>query len=122
MDAMRNRGMTLLAIPHNGNASNGLMFAEHKTYGGSELTKAYAETRMRNEPLYEVTQIKGTSETLPTLSPNDEFANFEIWDYMLGPTGGASKHKVGGYVRDALLRGLKLDAAGKGNPSSTVDR
>ena len=106
----------LLAIPHNGNASNGLMFAESKTYGGSVLDKAYAETRMRNEPLYEVTQIKGTSETFPALSPNDEFASFEIWDYLLGPTGEHPKHKVGGYIRDAYLRGLKLEAEGKGNP------
>jgi hypothetical protein len=48
------------------------MFAESKTYGGSVLDKAYAETRMRNEPLYEITQIKGTSETFPALSPNDD--------------------------------------------------
>src|SRR5262245_43374589 len=116
MDSMRASGMTLLAIPHNGNASDGLMFPEGKTYGGSELTKAYAETRMRNEKLYEVTQIKGTSETFPALSPTDEFANFEIWDYTLGPTGQHPKHKVGSYMRDAYLRGLKLEAEGKGNP------
>lgn len=116
MDSMRGSGMTLLAIPHNGNASNGLMFAVSKTYGGSKFDKAYADTRMRNEPLYEVTQIKGTSETFPTLSPNDEFASFEIWDYMLGPSGEHPKNKVGGYVRDAYLRGLKLEAEGNGNP------
>ena len=116
MDSMRAKGMTLLAIPHNGNASNGLMFPESRTYGGSELTTEYAETRMRNEKLYEIAQIKGTSETFPTLSPNDEFANFEIWDYTLGPTGEHPKHKIGSYVRDAFLRGLKLEAEGKGNP------
>src|SRR5262245_29460001 len=116
MDSMRAKGMTLLAIPHNGNASNGLMFPESRSYGGSELTREYAETRMRNEKLYEIAQIKGTSETFPALSPNDEFANFEIWDYTLGPTREHPKNKVGGYVRDAFLRGMKLEAEGKGNP------
>src|SRR5262245_5905907 len=116
MDTLRAKGMTLLAIPHNGNASDGLMFPAGTTYGGSSITKAYSDARMRNEKLYEVTQIKGTSETFPTLSPTDEFANFEIWDYTLGPTGQHPKNKVGSYVRDAYLRGLKLEAEGKGNP------
>src|SRR5262245_200446 len=116
MDSMRDKGMTLLAVPHNGNASNGLMFPVSKTYGGSELTRDYSETRMRNEKLYEIAQIKGTSETFPTLTPNDEFANFEIWDYTLGPTGEHPRNKVGSYARDAFRRGLLLEAQGKGNP------
>ena len=109
-------GRSLLAIPHNGNASDGLMFAVEKSYGGSALTKEYAETRMRNEPVYEITQIKGTSETSPRLSPNDEFAGFELWDYMLSADAAPPRNHVGGYARDAFLRGLKLDAAGNGNP------
>jgi hypothetical protein len=116
MDELRGKGTVLVAIPHNGNASDGLMFPEEKSYGGSALTREYSETRMRNEPLYEITQIKGTSETLPSLSPNDEFAGFEIWDYTLATDASHPKHKIGGYARDAFLRGLKLEAEGKGNP------
>jgi hypothetical protein len=71
---------------------------------------------MRNEPVYEVTQIKGTSETHPELSPNDEFASFELWDYTLSADARAPQHRLGGYVREAFVRGLALEAAGKGNP------
>lgn len=116
MDLQRENGAQLLAVPHNGNASDGLMFPIGTSYGGSNVDSAYAETRMRNEPLYELTQIKGTSETLPVLSPNDEFANFELWDYTLASTATAPEHKVGGYMREALIRGLALQAEGKGNP------
>jgi hypothetical protein len=86
------------------------------TLSNEPLTRAYAETRMRNEPLYELTQIKGTSETLPVLSPNDEFANFEIRDYTLASTATPPENKVGGYMREALIRGMALAAEGKGNP------
>jgi hypothetical protein len=116
MDLQRENGAELLAVPHNGNASDGLMFPIGTSYGGSDLDSTYAETRMRNEPLYELTQIKGTSETLPVLSPNDEFANFEIWDYTLASTATPPEKKVGGYMREALIRGLALQADGKGNP------
>jgi hypothetical protein len=116
MDLQRTNGSQVLAVPHNGNASDGMMFPVGKTYGGSSLNSAYAETRMRNEPVYELTQIKGTSETLPILSPNDEFANFELWDYTLASTATPPKNKVGGYMREALIRGLALEADGKGNP------
>lgn len=116
MDAQRSSGATLLAIPHNGNASDGLMFPEGTSYGGSTLDAAYAETRMRNEPVYEITQIKGTSETHPDLSPNDEFGAFELWDYTLATDAKHPTHRVGSYVREALIRGLKLELEGKGNP------
>ena len=116
MDALRANGTTLLAIPHNGNASDGLMFPMDESYGGSAVNKAYAETRMRNEPLYEITQIKGTSETHPKLSPNDEFANFELWDYTLSADAEPPKNKAGGYARDAFLRGIALERQGRGNP------
>lgn len=72
MDVQRQSGAVLLAIPHNGNASDGLMFPESTSYGGSTVGKSYAENRMRNEPIYEISHIKGTSETHPSLSPNDE--------------------------------------------------
>jgi len=116
MDKERQDGASVLAIPHNGNASDGLMFPIEKSYGGSALNKAYADARMRNEKLYEISQIKGTSETLPSLSPNDEFAGFEIWDYTLASTATPPVHKRGGYMREALVRGLLLEQTGKGNP------
>jgi len=116
MEAQRKRGASVLAIPHNGNASNGLMFPEDTSYGGSAVNKTYAETRMRNEPLYEISQIKGTSETHPLLSPNDEFAGFEIWDYTLSADAKPPEHRKGGYAREAVIRGLKLDQEGRGNP------
>lgn len=116
MDGQRAAGNDLLAIPHNGNASDGLMFPVERSYGGSELTSSYAETRMRNEPVYELTQIKGTSETHPILSPNDEFGNFELWDYTLSATATPPDNKRGGYMREALVRGLKIERDGNGNP------
>jgi len=72
-------GGSLLAIPHNGNLSNGMMFALN-TFEGNPLTREWAEARARWEPMYEVTQIKGDGETQPSLSPSDEFSNFERWD------------------------------------------
>jgi len=72
-------GGSILAIPHNGNISSGRMFSL-QTLSGNPITREYAETRMRWEPLYEVTQYKGDGETHPYLSPDDEFADFESWD------------------------------------------
>lgn len=116
MDNQRAKGNELLAVPHNGNASDGLMFPLEESHGGSKIGKAYSETRMRNEPVYEITQIKGTSETHPSLSPNDEFGSFELWDYTLASTATPPEHKQGGYVREALVRGLKYEKENKGNP------
>ena len=116
MDKQRAAGNDLLAVPHNGNASDGIMFPIKQSYGGSDLNADYTAARMRNEPVYELTQIKGTSETHPALFPNDEFGNFEIWDYTLAPTATPPKHKRGGYAREAIIRGLKLQNEGQGNP------
>ena len=81
MDAYEKKtGGQVLAIPHNGNLSNGLMYSA-ETYDGKPMDRAYAEARASHEPLLEATQIKGDSETHPYLSPNDEFANFERWDF-----------------------------------------
>ena len=116
MGRQRKKGAKLFAVPHNGNASDGLMFPEETSYGGSSMSKEYAQIRMLNEPLYEITQIKGTSETHPALSPTDEFASFELWDYTLSDKAEEPKNKRGSYARDAIIRGLQLEAAGKGNP------
>lgn len=115
MGKQRAQGATLLAIPHNANASDGLMFSL-QTQDGKPLSEAYIRTREENEPLYEITQIKGTSETNPALSPNDEFAGFEQWDYTLSADGLRPTHRKGSFARQALLDGLSFDARGLGNP------
>ena len=109
-------GGEVLAIPHNGNISNGRMFDE-TTFTGKELNRAYAEARARWEPLAEVTQTKGDGETHPFLSPNDEFANFERWDFgnfMAVPK--ENKMLQHEYARSALKLGLALDAKLGANP------
>ncbi len=107
MDLQRANGSKLLAIPHNGNLSNGVMFATTDSEG-SPISKAYAETRARNEPLTEIIQTKGQSETHPLMSPNDEFAGFEIWTKpVAGP--GVVKIVETNYVRNAYGNGLKLE-------------
>lgn len=116
MDGQRAQGNDVLAVPHNGNASDGLMFPVEESYGGSALNSEYAAARMRNESVYEITQIKGTSETHPALYPDDEFGQFELWDYTLASTATPPEHKQGGYAREALIRGLQLESAGNGNP------
>ncbi|MDO6761302.1 DUF3604 domain-containing protein [Tamlana sp. 2_MG-2023] len=105
-----------LAIPHNGNMSNGWMFRLER-YDGSPLTKAWAEARARWEVLYEIYQYKGASETHPSLSPNDEFANFEIWDTsdLAGNIKPEDAIKYE-YIRQALQNGLALEKKFGVNP------
>ncbi|MDH5737203.1 MAG: DUF3604 domain-containing protein, partial [Gammaproteobacteria bacterium] len=113
MDARRGEGINVLAIPHNSNGSDGMMFALNKT-DGSPFDAAYVDQRMRNEPLVEITQVKGTSDAHPLLSPNDEWADFEIMEYKIA-TVEHSKPQ-GSYVREAYGNGLKM-AVDKGiNP------
>ncbi|MEY4270859.1 MAG: hypothetical protein RLZZ58_2075 [Pseudomonadota bacterium] len=109
-------GGRALAIPHNGNLSNGLMFAE-TDFAGAPVTAAYAAARQRWEPLYEVTQIKGDGETHPALSTRDEFADYYRWDR--GNFGTALKTPdmlPREYARAALMRGLALEAKLGVNP------
>jgi hypothetical protein len=115
MDDQRAKGSTLFAIPHNGNASDGRMF-ELTKFNGMPIDAAYNKTRAENEPLYEITQIKGTSETHPDLSPNDEFAGFEQWDWTLSADSERPTHRKGSFVRQALLDGMSQAASGAGNP------
>ncbi len=102
-------GGNVLAIPHNGNVSNGTMFMD-VDFEGKPLTKEYAETRIKWEPLYEVTQIKGDGETHPMLSPNDEFSDFETWDWgnIVGTIAKEDSMIKYEYARSALKLGLKL--------------
>ena len=109
-------GGQVLAIPHNGNLSGGMMFAS-STFAGRPLTSAWAEERARWEPLYEITQIKGDSETHPALSPNDEFADYETWDKLtLGGNPNSPKNFPHEYARSALKAGLALEARLGTNP------
>ncbi|MFN2275156.1 MAG: DUF3604 domain-containing protein [Anaerolineales bacterium] len=109
-------GGRALAIPHGGNLSQGLMFAT-ETMSGKRLNKAYAERRMKWEPIYEATQIKGDGEAHPLLSPNDEFADYYTWDK--GDFGlNAKKPEMlpHEYARSALKLGLEQQAKIGANP------
>lgn len=107
MEQRRAQGMESIAIPHNGNASDGAMF-ERTKWNGQPIDRAYAELRSRNEPLVEITQAKGQSETMPLLSPNDEFAGFELMTSYIGANQPITTFE-GGYVREALQRGLEIE-------------
>jgi Protein of unknown function (DUF3604) len=111
-------GSEVLALAHNGNLSNGRMFPIIESFTGKRIDRAYAEGRMRWEPLYEVTQIKGDGETHPFLSPNDEFANFERWDKGNLDLSELKKPEMleFEYARSALKNGLKLEAELGVNP------
>ena len=111
-------GGDVLAIPHNGNGSNGNMFALIDSKG-RPLTQSYAKTRSRWEPLVEVTQIKGDSEAHPLLSPNDEFADYETWNGWSNvnlPEVGRVDRKKSEYARSALKLGLNQQAKLGVNP------
>jgi hypothetical protein len=110
-------GGEAFAIAHNGNLSNGVMFA-NDTVSGKPLDKDYATRRARWEPLYEVTQVKGDGEAHPILSPNDEFADYETWDTgniaMSAPKEDQMlQHE---YARGALKLGLKFESQLGANP------
>ena len=110
-------GGKLLAIPHNGNLSNGLMFDDVTLTTRQALNRRYAEQRMRWEPLYEITQMKGDGETHPGLSPNDEFAAFERWDKgSFGAETKTSDMLPREYAREAFKRGLAYETSLGANP------
>ena len=116
MDGQRKSGNELLAISHNANLSDGRMFPIDVDTKGRPIDAAYAASRMRNEPLIEIKQLKGTSETHPMLSPNDEFSSFEIMSVLLGNPPGRVPHVVGSYARQALRDGLAMEDAKGYNP------
>jgi hypothetical protein len=111
-------GGKLLAIPHNGNLSNGWMFDDVTLTTKKPLDRDYAERRMRWEPLYEVTQMKGDGEAHPSLSTRDEFADFETWDKGSLGSGEAKTPAMlpREYAREAFKRGLAYEAKLGVNP------
>ena len=114
MDAYRKEGIDSIAVPHNMNGSDGWMF--ERTYFQSEkpIDAAYAELRMRNEPLVENSQVKGTSDTHPLISPNDEWADFEIMNQRVG--AALPSRPEGSYVREAFLNGMLIEQESGINP------
>jgi hypothetical protein len=117
LDGLRADGIEALAIPHNMNQSDGLAFMT-TTWKDRPIDKAFADKRMRNEPIAEISQQKGTSETHPSLSPNDEWADFQIVQYYLNRRDNTDPISVfkGGYWRDALMTGLEMQARNGFNP------
>ena len=107
----------MIAIPHNPNLSNGMMFPA-RSVDGRRIDRAYAELRARWEPILEVTQVKGDSEAHPLLSPQDEFAGFETWDKdNIGRTADKEEWMLPNeYARSALKRGLGYEAELGANP------
>jgi hypothetical protein len=112
-DGLREQGIESLAIPHNSNGSNGQMF-KLVDWAGNPIDDAYARQRMRNEPIIEITQVKGTSETHPALSDTDEWADFEIMPYRVASP--QYSEPSGSYAREALLNGLAFEDKGLANP------
>ncbi len=108
-------GAEFIAIPHNPNISIGRMFPL-ETQSGAAVDAAYARTRMKWEPVVEVTQIKGDSEAHPLLSPTDEFADFETYPFVLTPDGRTPDPTQADYARSGLKRGLELGQRLGANP------
>ncbi len=104
-------GGDVLAIAHNGNLANGIMFPLEAQYDGVVLDDVYVNQRAKWEPLYEATQIKGDGEAHPFLSPNDEFADYETWDLGNLDASEAKTNDMlaGEYAREALKRGLAIE-------------
>ncbi len=108
----KSTGADFVAIPHNGNISNGIMFPMTDR-AGNPVSAAYAKTRIRWEPVIETTQIKGDSETHSWVSPDDKFADFETYEHLIkmddSDTGDIDKARVGSYTRSGLKRGLEFE-------------
>ena len=108
----------ILAIAHNGNLSNGIMFPLEAQWNGTALDETYVTQRSKWEPLYEATQIKGDGEAHPFLSPDDEFADYENWDIANLDASEAKTNDMlaGEYAREALKRGLAIEKRLGTNP------
>jgi Protein of unknown function (DUF3604) len=108
-------GASFVAIPHNANISKGYMWGE-KLLDGTPYTTESARTRARWEPVAEVTQYKGDSESHPDLSPDDEFADFEEYGFYIQQNRTEYKAQIGDYARSALRRGLEIEERVGVNP------
>ncbi len=107
LQTQRNAGHECFAIPHNGNISNSLMYAPFDSEG-APISKRYAQRRIQNEPATEIHQVKSSSDTHPALSPNDEFADFELeYKGLIGTNPAAISRVDYGFIRQALINGLK---------------
>ena len=115
MDGQRKAGNEVLAISHNANLSDGVMFPLEVDSKGRPIDAAWAQSRVNNEPLSEIQQLKGASETHPALSPNDEFARHEILEYLLGGVDRAPRLH-GSYIREAYQNGLAMQDTRGYNP------
>jgi hypothetical protein len=118
MDSQRKAGNELLAISHNANVSDGWMYPTDLDSYGRPIDAAWADSRDRNERLVEIKQIKGQSETHPLLSPNDEFASYEIFSGLLGlpPDNGRIDHVQGSFARQAYKDGITMQDVRGYNP------
>jgi hypothetical protein len=115
MDGQRKAGNELLAVSHNSNLSDGLMFPTEVDEKGRPIDQAWTEARLRNEPLAEMKQVKGQSETTPALSPNDEFAGYEVFVWqLLGAKGAPQDYKS--YIRQAYRDGVAMEQTRGYNP------
>lgn len=111
VESNRDKGIDSILIPHNSNLSEGLMFSARDS-NGEPVSRSYARRRVENERLVEITQIKGTSETRPRFSPEDEFADFELITF----NQDGEFDLAGGYIRPALRRGLEIQSEINANP------
>jgi hypothetical protein len=112
-EVQRTAGNENFAVPHNGNVSDGWMYSPNKFLGGA-MDARYAKRQQANEPLTEIIQTKGSSDTHPAMSPNDEFANFELFPNMIN-VGQPSQIKYG-YIRQGLVEGMILENTLGSNP------
>jgi hypothetical protein len=114
LEGLRAEGIDVFAIPHNSNVSNGWMFSEYEFLGGP-MTARYARRQAENEPLFELVQTKGQSDAHPALSPNDEFAGFELFDNLINLPIQADKSR-GAFFRQGLATGMYLETQVGYNP------
>jgi hypothetical protein len=114
LEGLRQQGIDVFAIPHNSNVSNGWMFSENEFQGGP-MTERYARRQAENEPLFEIIQIKGQSDAHPSLSRNDEFADFELWENLINLPIASDKSR-GGFFRQGLATGMYLQKNLGSNP------
>jgi hypothetical protein len=114
LESQRAQGIDVFAIPHNSNVSNGWMFSEYE-FLGNKMSARYAKRQAANEPLFEIVQTKGQSESHPALSPNDEFAGFELFDNLINLPIQADKSR-GAFFRQGLATGMNLEKELGHNP------